>query len=120
MNTGYTPTPDIKTRIVNLVNQVDIESAERALYLSNGDVHEFERILTGMAQAENNAHAAMLQRRDEIERILNTVPLHPAKVDALTEELAEIYVHIGRNPDEDETADDYADYRRGQICGVGL
>jgi alkanesulfonate monooxygenase SsuD/methylene tetrahydromethanopterin reductase-like flavin-dependent oxidoreductase (luciferase family) len=118
---GYTPNTPLKNRILNLLAQVTDEQAHEAAKLAQGDDHEFERHLISMVQAQNNASAAMLQRRDELEHTLRTVVLTTEQVEAVTSELAEIYAHVGRNPDdEDETADDMADYRRGQICGVGL
>jgi alkanesulfonate monooxygenase SsuD/methylene tetrahydromethanopterin reductase-like flavin-dependent oxidoreductase (luciferase family) len=118
---GHTYDTPLKNRILNLLAQVTDEQAHEAAKLAQGDDHEFERHLISMVQAQNNANAAMLQRRDELERTLNTVVLTAEQVEAITEELAEIYAHVGRNPDdEDETADDVADYRRAEKHGVGL
>ena len=120
MNTGHTYDTPLKNRILNLLAQVTDEQAQECARLAHGDDREFERWLKGAVNVVNNTNAAMLQRRDELERTLRTVVLTAEQVEAVTNELAEIYAYVGRNPDEGEAADDMADYRRAQKHGVGL
>ena len=121
IQTGHTYQTPTALRIRNLMAQVSDAQAEEAAAQSGGDLHEFERILTGYAMAEVNAHNSLITRRDEIERVLRTDTLTRAQAHALTEELAAIYRELGLNRlDDDEAADDFADYRREAICGVGL
>ena len=79
---------------VELANMLDETEREFDLHAESGASD-----LCEICQRKT-VNQAMEERRDELDRILRTVPPTHTLVEALIQELAEIYVHIGRNPDD--------------------
>lgn len=116
---GHTYTPDLDTRINNLAQQLTGAELLAAAAMSEGNPHDMERILTGMAldpMPELTAET-MKARLDEIQFELCAGNISHATANTLAEEAAEIIVYLDR---EGMLIDDFADYRLAEKHGVGL
>ena len=121
---GHTYDTPIEQRIRNLAAQCDKRDVLQAAAKSNGCPHEFERWLSGYAQAACNDSdtgatlAAMENRVNQISIALNAHDLTAEEASELMNEQAELINRIGRA--EDDSADDFADMRREAQFGKGL